>query len=412
MPETSLSKDKMKIVLLEGVHASAVGAFEADGYTHVETHEKALSEPLLIAAARDSVILGIRSATQLTRNALDAAPHLVAVGCFCIGTNQVDLETAQDRGIPVFNAPFSNTRSVAELVLAEIILLMRGIPARNAAAHRGEWLKTAAGSREARGKTLGIIGYGHIGTQVGVLAESLGMQVVFYDIEMKLALGNARQMPTLEGLLEAADVVTCHVPQTPQTARMIDAAALAKMKRGASLINAARGQVVDIDALAAALDSGHLSGAALDVFPREPKGNADEFVSPLRSRDNVILTPHIGGSTQEAQRDIGLEVSSKLLKYSNNGSTLGAVNFPEVSLPAHPGQHRLLHIHRNQPGVLSEVNSVLSGKHINITGQYLQTNAKIGYVVIDIEAPERTVSQELRKRLDQVTGTIRTRILY
>ncbi len=247
---------------------------------------------------------------------------------------------------------------------------------------------------------------------MGVLAESLGMQVVFYDIEMKLALGNARQMPTLEGLLEAADVVTCHVPQTPQTARMIDAAALAKMKRGASLINAARGQVVDIDALAAALDSGHLSGAALDVFPREPKGNADEFVSPLRSRDNVILTPHIGGSTQEAQRDIGLEVSSKLLKYSNNGSTLGAVNFPEVSLPAHPGQHRLLHIHRNQPGVLSEVNSVLSGKHINITGQYLQTNAKIGYVVIDIEAPERTVSQELRKRLDQVTGTIRTRILY
>jgi D-3-phosphoglycerate dehydrogenase len=412
MPETSFSKDKMKIALLEGVHASAVEAFRADGYTHIEIHEKALPEPLLIAAARDAVMVGIRSATQLTRNVIEAAPHLVAVGCFCIGTNQVDLETAQDRGIPVFNAPFSNTRSVAELVLAEIILLMRGIPARNAAAHRGQWLKTAAGSREARGKTLGIIGYGHIGTQVGVLAESLGMQVVFYDIEMKLALGNAHPVPTLDTLLEVADVVTCHVPQTPQTERMIDAAALAKMKRGASLINAARGQVVDIDALAAALDSGHISGAALDVFPKEPQGNGEEFLSPLRHRDNVILTPHIGGSTQEAQRDIGLEVSSKLLKYSNNGSTLGAVNFPEVSLPAYPGQHRLLHIHRNQPGVLSEVNSVLSGKHINITGQYLQTNSKIGYVVIDIEAPERTVSQQLRKRLDQVTGTIRTRILY
>jgi D-3-phosphoglycerate dehydrogenase len=366
----------------------------------------------LIATVRDAVMVGIRSATHLTKNVLDAADHLIAIGCFCIGTNQVDLETAQDRGIPVFNAPFSNTRSVAELVLAEIVLLMRGIPARNAAAHRGQWLKTATGSREARGKVLGIIGYGHIGTQVGVLAESLGMQVVFYDIEMKLSMGNARQMPTLESLLEIADVVTCHVPQTPQTARMIDAAALARMKRGSSLINAARGQVVDIDALAAAIDSGHISGAALDVFPKEPKGNTEEFVSPLRGKDNVILTPHIGGSTQEAQRDIGLEVSSKLLKYSNNGSTLGAVNFPEVSLPAHPGQHRLLHIHRNQPGVLSEVNSVLSGKHINITGQYLQTNPKIGYVVIDIEAPERTVSQQLRKRLDQVAGTIRTRILY
>ena len=412
MPETSVSKDKMKIVLLEGIHASAVEAFQSDGYTHVEVHEKALPEPQLIAAVRDAVMVGIRSATHLTKNVLDAADHLIAIGCFCIGTNQVDLETAQDRGIPVFNAPFSNTRSVAELVLAEIVLLMRGIPARNAAAHRGQWLKTATGSREARGKVLGIVGYGHIGTQVGVLAESLGMQVVFYDIEMKLSLGNARQMPTLESLLELADVVTCHVPQTPQTARMIDAAALARMKRGSSLINAARGQVVDIEALAAALDSGHISGAALDVFPKEPKGNAEEFVSPLRGKDNVILTPHIGGSTQEAQRDIGLEVSSKLLKYSNNGSTLGAVNFPEVSLPAHPGQHRLLHIHRNQPGVLSEVNSVLSGKHINITGQYLQTNPKIGYVVIDIEAPERTVSQQLRKRLDQVVGTIRTRILY
>jgi D-3-phosphoglycerate dehydrogenase len=322
------------------------------------------------------------------------------------------LAASQDRGVPVFNAPFSNTRSVAELVLAEIVLLMRGIPARNAAAHRGEWIKTAAGSREARGKTLGIIGYGHIGTQIGVLAESLGMQVVFYDIEMKLALGNARPTPTMQALLEIADVVTLHVPETSQTTNLIDASALAHMKPAAGLINASRGQVVDIDALVSALNSGHLSGAAIDVFPKEPQSNTDVFISPLRGRDNVILTPHIGGSTQEAQHDIGLEVSSKLLKYSNNGSTLGAVNFPEVSLPAYPGQHRLLHIHRNQPGVLSEVNSVLSEKRINITGQFLQTNARIGYVVIDIEAPERAVSMALRKRLDQVAGTIRTRSLY
>jgi D-3-phosphoglycerate dehydrogenase len=412
MPETSFSKDKMKIVLLEGVHSSAIDAFRSDGYSNIGIHQKALPEPQLIDAVRDAYIIGIRSATQLTRSVLESSRHLIAVGCFCIGTNQVDLAAAQDRGIPVFNAPFSNTRSVAELVLAEIVLLMRGIPARHAAAHRGEWIKTAAGSREARGKTLGIIGYGHIGTQVGVLAEALGMQVIYYDIEMKLALGNARPMPTLEALLETADVVTLHVPQTPQTTNLIDAPALARMKPGASLINAARGHVVDIDALVCALDSRHLSGAAIDVFPKEPKSNTDTFVSPLRGRDNVILTPHVGGSTQEAQHDIGLEVSSKLLKYSNNGSTLGAVNFPEVSLPAYPGQHRLLHIHRNQPGVLSEVNAVFSEKRINITGQFLQTNSRIGYVVIDIEAPERAVSMALRKRLDQVAGTIRTRILY
>ncbi len=412
MPETSLAKEKMKILLLEGVHSSAVEALKADGYTNIDYHEKALPEAQLIAAVRDSYMVGIRSATQLTKAVFEATNHLIAVGCFCIGTNHVDLETAQDRGIAVFNAPFSNTRSVAELVLAEIILLLRGIPARNAGAHRGQWFKTAAGSREVRGKTLGIIGYGHIGTQVGLLAESLGMQVVFYDIEMQLALGNARPMASMETLLEIADVVTCHVPQTPQTHKMINAAALAKMKKGAALINAARGHVVDIDALVEALDSKHISGAALDVFPKEPRSNTDEFVSPLRGRDNVILTPHIAGSTQEAQRDIGIEVSSKLMKYSNNGSTLGAVNFPEVSLPAHPGRHRLLHIHRNQPGVLSAVNSVLSQKGINIAGQYLQTNHKIGYVVIDIEAPERVDSMQLRKRLDQVGGTMRTRILY
>jgi len=410
--DTSLTKNKMKIVLLEGVHASAVDAFRTDGYTEIEYHEKSLAEPRLIEAVREAYVVGIRSATQLTRGVFDNAPRLIAVGCFCIGTNQVDLDAAQDHGVAVFNAPFSNTRSVAELVLAEIVFLMRGIPQRNAAAHRGEWLKTAAGSREARGKTLGIVGYGHIGTQIGVLAESLGMHVLFYDIEMKLAMGNARQVPTLEELLEASDVVTLHVPQTPQTRNMIDAAALARMRKGAGLINAARGTVVDLGALAEALASRHLSGAAIDVFPAEPKGNADEFISPLRGMDNVILTPHIGGSTQEAQRDIGIEVSGKLLKYSNNGSTLGAVNFPEVSLPAHPGQHRLLHIHRNQPGVMSQINAIFSERHINIAGQYLQTNPKIGYVVIDIETSERALSQQLKKRLDQVEGTIRTRVLY
>jgi D-3-phosphoglycerate dehydrogenase / 2-oxoglutarate reductase len=410
--DKSFAKDKMKIVLLEGIHSGAVEAFKSDGYTNVEYHEKSLPEPQLVEAIRDAYLVGIRSATHLTKNVFDAAKHLIGVGCFCIGTNQVDLTAAQEYGVAVFNAPFSNTRSVAELVLAEIVMLMRGIPLRNAAAHRGQWIKTATGSREARGKTLGIIGYGHIGTQVGVLAESLGMNVIFFDVEMKLALGNARQMPTLEALLEAADVVTLHVPQTAQTAKMINAAALSKMKKGAALINAARGSVVDIEALVQALDSKHLIGAAIDVFPKEPKSNTDEFVSPLRGRDNVILTPHIGGSTQEAQRDIGIEVSSKLIKYSNNGSTLGAVNFPEVSLPEHPGQHRLLHVHRNQPGVMSQINAIFSDAKINITGQYLQTNPKIGYVVIDIEAEERAVSLKLKNRLQDVAGTIRTRILY
>jgi D-3-phosphoglycerate dehydrogenase len=412
MPETSLAKNQMKIVLLEGIHSSAVEAFKADGYTGVEYFEKSMPESQLVETVRDAHLVGIRSATQLTAKVFAGAGQLIAVGCFCIGTNQVDLNAAQEHGVAVFNAPFSNTRSVAELVLAEIILLMRGIPTRNAAAHRGQWLKTASGSREARGKTLGIVGYGHIGTQVGVLAESLGMQVVFFDIEMKLAMGNARQMPTLESLLEISDMVTLHVPQTPQTNRMIDAAALARMKKGAGLVNAARGSVVDIDALVEALKSRHIGGAAVDVFPREPKGAHDEFVSPLRGMDNVILTPHVGGSTLEAQHDIGIEVSSKLLKYSNNGSTLGAVNFPEVSLPAHPGHHRLLHIHRNQPGVLSKVNAIFSKQRINIAGQYLQTNSKIGYVVIDIETEERAVSQNLKRQLDQVEGTIRTRVLY
>lgn len=412
MSKTSLDKSRIKILLLEGVHASAVAAFQADGYPNIVAHAKALPEAQLLEAVSDAYFIGIRSATQLTAPVLEHAPRLIGIGCFCIGTNQVDLDTAQLRGVPVFNAPFSNTRSVAELALAEIIFLLRGIPQRNAAAHRGGWIKTATGSHEARGKCLGIVGYGHIGTQVGVLAEALGMRVVFYDIETKLALGNAQPSPTLDALLECADVVTLHVPETPQTFHMIGAEQLARMKPGAALINAARGTVVEVAALTDALESHHLAGAAIDVFPEEPKANEDEFVSPLRRFDNVLLTPHVGGSTEEAQQNIGLEVAGKLLKYSNNGSTLGSVNFPEVSLPEHPGKHRLLHIHRNQPGVLSAINAVFSEQQINIAGQYLQTNPRIGYVVIDVDSDERAETLQLKKRLDQVPGTIRTRVLY
>ena len=412
MTKTSLDKSKIKILLLEGIHPSAADAFRADGYTDIEYHPKSLPEPQLLEAIKGAYLVGIRSATQLTDRVLDHAPRLIAIGCFCIGTNQVDLEAAQARGIPVFNAPFSNTRSVAELVLAEIILLMRGIPHRNAATHRGGWVKTAAGAFEVRGKCLGIIGYGHIGTQVGLLAEAIGMQVVFCDIETKLSLGNARPMPTVEALLEAADVVTLHVPETPQTERLIGAEQLARMKPGARIINAARGTVIDIPALVEALDSGHLSGAAIDVFPEEPKATGEEFLSPLRGMDSVLLTPHVGGSTEEAQQNIGLEVAGKLIKYSNNGSSMTAVNFPEVSLPEHPGKRRLLHIHRNQPGVLSAINAIFSSQRINIAGQYLQTIPRIGYVVIDIETDRRADELLVKRKLAQVPGTIRTRILY
>ena len=412
MTRTSLEKAKIKILLLECIRPSAVDRLVADGYTNIEHRPKSLSVPELERAAADAYFLGIRSATELGRGFFDKASRLIGVGCFCIGTDQVDLAAAEERGIPVFNAPFSNTRSVAELVLAEIVALLRGLPERNAAAHRGKWLKTAAGSHEARGKTLGIVGYGHIGTQVGVLAESLGMQVIYHDIETRLALGNAGAALSLEGLLEASDVVTLHVPQTPETRHMIGGGQLARMKRGARLINASRGTVVEIGALAAALTSGQLAGAAIDVFPDEPTSGAQEFLSPLRGMDNVLLTPHVGGSTVEAQQNIGIEVAGKLIKYSNNGSTVGAVNFPEVSLPEYPGKNRVLHIHRNQPGVLSAINAVFSEEEINIAGEYLQTDAKVGYVVIDIEAGERAETLEIRRKLEMVPGTIRTRILY
>ena len=409
--KTSFPKKDIKIVLLEGIHPSAVEAFHAAGYAQVELYDKALPRAELFEAIADAHVVGLRSRTQLDAEAISHTRRLLAVGCFCIGTNQVDLRQARELGVPVFNAPYSNTRSVAELVIAEAIVLMRRVPERNAECHLGGWAKSADGSYEVRGKTLGIVGYGHIGTQVGVLAEALGMHVLFHDIEAKLALGNAAPAQDLGDLLARADVVTLHVPQTPATAGMIGKAEIARMRRGAMLINASRGNVVDIEALASALREKHLSGAAVDVFPEEPKGRGEEFRSPLREFDNVLLTPHVGGSTQEAQLNIGTEVASKLVRYSDNGSTLSAVNFPEVSLPEHAGSRRLLHIHHNVPGVLSRINDVFSQGGVNINGQYLQTDGDLGYVVIDVSASEEQ-SESLRERLSAIPGTIRTRLLY
>ena len=409
---TSLDKAKIRVLLLEAIHPSAVEAFATDGYTNVDRQDRSLSEAELADGIRDVHILGIRSRTQVTEAVLERAERLMAIGCFSIGTDGVDLAAAEGRGIPVFNAPFSNTRSVAELVLAEIIVLSRGIAERNAAAHRGLWLKSVGGATEVRGKTLGIVGYGHIGTQVGVLAEAVGMQVLYFDTETKLALGNAQRAASLDALLERSDVVTLHVPETAQTLRMIGEAQLARMRRGAKLINASRGSVIDIEALARALGSGHLTGAAVDVFPAEPRSEGEEFVSPLRVFDNVLLTPHIGGSTAEAQQNIGHEVAAKLAKYSDNGSTLGAVNFPQVALPEHAGKHRLLHVHRNEPGMLAKVNAILSAAGINIASQYLETDRRVGYAVIDIDGADRPLSQGVRKSLDAIDGTIRTRVLY
>jgi len=407
--KNSLAKDKIKILLLEGVHQSALEELRSKGYSNIEYLKTSLTDADLKDKIADVHFIGIRSRTQLTDDVLSHAKKLVAIGCFCIGTNQVDIAAAQKRGVPVFNAPFSNTRSVAELVLGETLLLLRGIPEKSAKAHRGEWFKSAAGSVEARGKTLGIIGYGHIGTQLGILAETLGMRVRFYDIETKLPLGNASQAPSLSALLGEADVVSLHVPETAQTQDMIGAAEFSAMKQGTIFINASRGTVVDIPALAEALAEKKVAGAAIDVFPVEPKGNDEEFVSALRGFDNVILTPHIGGSTKEAQENIGLEVASKLAKYSDNGSSLSAVNFPEVSLPEHVNTSRLLHIHHNQPGVLTQINQAFTEHNINIAAQYLQTDDQIGYVVVDIETEN---SQQALKALKAIEGTIRARILH
>jgi D-3-phosphoglycerate dehydrogenase len=409
MLNVSLGKQKIKILLLEGVHPSAVEVFKAAGYENIDYYPAALPENQLLEKIADAHFVGIRSRTQLNAQVFATAKKLIAVGCFCIGTNQVDLNAATKHGVIVFNAPFSNTRSVAELVIAEAIMLMRGIPEKNAKAHRGEWLKSASDAYEVRGKTLGIIGYGNIGSQISVMAESIGMKVRFYDTVTKLPLGNADQARNLEELLQQADVVSLHVPDTESTRGLMGAKELAAMKPGAMLINAARGQIVDIDSLCKLLESGHLGGAAIDVFPVEPKSNQEEFLSPLRQFDNVILTPHIGGSTQEAQANIGIEVAEKIVVYSDNGTSTSAVNFPQVALPAHANTHRLLHVHRNIPGVISGINQLFSQYNINVAAQYLQTNENVGYVVVDIEAE---YSNDAIAALKAIEGTIRCRVLF
>ncbi|WP_421867911.1 phosphoglycerate dehydrogenase [Motiliproteus sp.] len=406
---TSLDKSKIKFLLLEGVHQSAVDTLKASGYSNIDYLTTALPEDELIERIKDAHFVGIRSRTQLNERVFEAASKLMAVGCFCIGTNQVDLNAAIAKGVTVFNAPYSNTRSVAELVIAEAIILMRGVAEKNAKAHRGVWNKSASNSYEVRGKKLGIIGYGSIGSQLSVMAESLGMEVIFYDTVTKLPLGNANQVGSLKELLNQADIVSLHVPESPSTKNMIGPQQLEQMKPGSILINAARGTVIEIDALCETLKTGKLLGAAIDVFPVEPKSNSEEFVSPLREFDNVILTPHVGGSTMEAQENIGFEVAEKLVKYSDNGSTITSVNFPEVALPAHPDKHRLLHIHENVPGVMTAINHVFSDNNINISGQYLQTNDKVGYVVMDIDAEHSDLAV---KQLKQVPGTIRCRVLF
>lgn len=412
MNTMSLPKDKIRLLLLEDLHQNAENYFRNHGYTNITSLKGALDAAELKEAIADVHIVGIRSRSKITEEILEAGRKLMAIGCFCIGTNQVDLEAARRRGIPVFNAPYSNTRSVAELVVAEIVMLMRGIPQKNAAAHRGVWLKNAKGSTEVRGKVLGIIGYGHIGTQVSILAEAMGMKVRFYDIVDKLALGNAEPCSSLSELLSVSDVVSLHVPQTPQTNNMFSDAEFAGMKEGAFLINAARGSVVDIDALKRALDSGRIAGAALDVFPKEPADKSEEFVSPLRGADNVLMTPHIGGSTLEAQANIGLEVAERLVKYSDNGSTLGAVNCVEVSLPVQESGKvtRFMHIHKNVPGVLASINKVFSSHGLNISGQYLRTDGEYGYVVVDIDG-HASDAADLRSELAAINGTLKVRYL-
>lgn len=409
MSKTSLDKSKIRFLLLEGVHQNAVDTLHAAGYTNIEYITGALPEAELKEKIADAHFIGIRSRTQLTEEVFECAQKLIAVGCFCIGTNQVDLNAARERGIAVFNAPYSNTRSVAELVLAQAIMLIRGIPERNAACHRGGWMKSATDSYEIRGKKLGIVGYGSIGTQLSVLAEALGMQVYYYDVVAKLPLGNATQVATLHELLAMSDVVSLHVPELPSTQWMIGEKEIRTMKKGSILMNAARGTVVVIEALAEAIKDKHLLGAAIDVFPVEPHANGEEFESPLRGFDNVILTPHIGGSTQEAQANIGLEVAEKLVKYSDNGTSVSSVNFPEVALPSHPGKHRILHIHQNIPGMMGAINKVFADNKINVSGQFLQTNETVGYVVIDIDAEH---SELALSKLQEVEGTMRCRILY
>ncbi|MFM2337506.1 MAG: phosphoglycerate dehydrogenase [Bacteroidota bacterium] len=406
---TSYPKEKIKILFLENISDTAVANFKKGGYTQVEKITKALTEEELIQAVKDVHILGIRSKTQVTEKVLAAAKKLQVIGCFCIGVNQVDLKAATKNGVVVFNAPYSNTRSVAELVIGLSIMLIRRIPDKNKAAHEGIWMKEAKGSFELRGKTLGIIGYGNIGSQVSVLAEAMGMKVLFYDTETKLPLGNASDGKTLKEVLSKSDIVTLHVPETKQTKNLISKAILKHFKKGAILINYARGEVVDLDALRNAMVEGNISGAAIDVFPWEPEKNGDRFQTPLQDLPNVILTPHIGGSTEEAQQNIGEDVSVKLYNYLEKGITFGSHTVPALALPPQEGSHRILHIHSNVPGVLSEINTQLSKNKINILAQYLKTNDEIGYVVLDVD---KQLSAKALQLLKDVKATIKVRMLY
>lgn len=412
-PHLSLPKDKIRILLLEGVHDSAVALLKASGYESVTRHKGALEGNALKEALEGVHVVGIRSRTQLTREVLEGADRLFAIGCFCIGTNQVDLNAARELAIPVFNAPYSNTRSVAELVMGEIVMLLRRIFPRSVGCHEGKWDKSATNSWEVRGKTLGIVGYGSIGSQLSVLAEAFGLRVLYFDVVDKLPHGNATACDTLETLLSESDIVSLHVPQLPGTRNMIGAEQIRQMKPGSFLINNARGNVVDLDAAAEALKSGHLLGAAIDVFPVEPKVAGEQFVSPLRGLDNVILSPHIGGSTVEAQERIGVEVARKLVEYSDIGSTLGAVNFPSVQLPQSPRGTRFMHVHHNLPGVMSKINDIFSNEGCNVTAQYLQTDGEIGYVVVDAETGGNDdKDMHLLSLLRELKGTVRARLLY
>ena len=407
--QTSYPRSKIKILLLENISDAAVRELEAAGYANIERVPGALSEDDLVKAVQGVHLLGIRSKTRVTKRVLDAADKLLAVGAFCIGVNQVDLKAATERGIAVFNAPYSNTRSVAELIIGLSVMLIRKIADKNAAAHRGEWMKDASGSFELRGKTLGIVGYGNIGSQVSGLAESMGMQVLYYDVATKLPLGNAKQVADLKYLLNRSNIVTLHVPSDATTRDLINADTLKSMRKGSILINHSRGDVVDLCAVGKSIKSGKLAGAAIDVFPEEPEKNGDPFACELQNLPNVILTPHIGGSTEEAQANIGLDVTAKLVKYLDFGTSEGSHTVPPVSLPPQAGTHRILHIHRNIPGVLGDINSRLSKRGINITGQYLKTNDEIGYVILDVESK---LSQEAFEILKKVKGTVRARMVY
>ena len=406
---TSYPKEKINILLLENISDTAVKFFKDNGYTSVRKITGALSEEDLMREVKDVHLLGIRSKTQITSRVLDAAKKLQAIGCFCIGVNQVDLKYAKQQGVAVFNAPYSNTRSVAELVIGLSILLIRRIVDKNKAAHEGVWLKDAKGSYEMRGKTLGIIGYGNIGTQVSVLAEALGMHVIFYDTVTKLPLGNAVARKSLKEVVSQADIITLHVPETNSTKNLINKNVIKNFKKGSILINYARGEVVDLEALAKSLEEGQMSGAAIDVYPWEPEKNGDKFTSPLQGLPNVILTPHIGGSTEEAQQNIGEDVSNKMFQYLEMGGSIGSHTVPPLSLPPQEGAHRILHVHRNVPGVLSAINTTLANNKINIVGQYLKTNDEIGYVVLDID---RKLSSTAVNLLKEVKDTIKVRLLY